>query len=148
VAAVRPVGRRGMLTLGCSCAVCSLQTPPAHALASLSSPTAADTTRNQQVDRAFARSMAAGMGQYEAAVASQKQALFTRLLETLPSTDAVVVELGMGTFPNAPFYVSTRSGMGPQRLDIIGIGVSHSTPHPCPLPPTMPPTFRLARRSR
>ena len=66
--------------------------------------------------------MSTGMREYEAAVASTKQELFDKMLHTLPEgPERVVVELGMGSFPNAPFYRTARSP-----LDIIGVDPNDS----------------------
>ena len=53
-------------------------------------------------DSAFAKTMSNGMKSYESAIAPKKTQLFDRLVRSLPSGSAVVVELGIGTFPNAP----------------------------------------------
>ena len=53
---------------------------------------------------ARAKGMNSGMTGYEMAVAERKKALFARLFECLPADrEATVVEVGMGTFPNAPY---------------------------------------------
>ena len=41
---------------------------------------------------------------YEEQVASYKHSLFQRLRALIPTPNAVVVELGIGCFPNAPYY--------------------------------------------
>lgn len=64
--------------------------------------------------------MATGMVTYEAAVASTKRRLFDALLPTLRA-DAVVLELGIGSFPNAPFYDAARVP-----LDVIGVDPNDS----------------------
>jgi ubiquinone/menaquinone biosynthesis C-methylase UbiE len=63
--------------------------------------------------------MANGMGSYEAAIAPTKQRLFGQVLANLPAEEAVVVELGMGTFPNARYYA--RVPGAPKRMDIVGV---------------------------
>ena len=45
-----------------------------------------------------------GMKGYEQAIAPRKAALFDEMLARLPDGEATVVELGLGTFPNAPYY--------------------------------------------
>ena len=70
--------------------------------------------RNAAVDEAFAKTMASGMKSYETAVSPIKQRLFTQLSTRLPP-GATVVELGLGTFPNAQYYSGARG------LDLIGI---------------------------
>ena len=59
----------------------------------------------------FAEGMNTGMTGYEMAIADRKRALFKRMLERLPrdeqgngNVEATVVEVGMGTFPNADAY--------------------------------------------
>ena len=56
------------------------------------------------------------MKDYEAAVAPTKAELFKRMLHALPPRDAVIVELGIGSFPNAAFYAGAS---GP--FDLIGV---------------------------
>ena len=64
-----------------------------------------DVERNARQDELFAKGMNSGMTGYEMAVAERKKALFARLFECLPADrEATVVEVGMGTFPNAPYY--------------------------------------------
>ena len=69
--------------------------------------------------------MASGMGDYEQAVAPAKRKLFDQMLSALPpakGSDApVVVELGMGSFPNAPFYASATAP-----LDVVGVDPNDS----------------------
>jgi hypothetical protein len=52
---------------------------------------------------------------YEEQVASYKQLLFQRLRALTPSPTAVVVELGSGCFPNAPYYA------GWENVQVLGI---------------------------
>ena len=74
-------------------------------------------------DAAFARSMASGMKSYEAAASPLKQKIFTELLAPDRLRDgAVVVELGLGTFPNARYYADALQRTGaPRSLDIVGV---------------------------
>jgi ubiquinone/menaquinone biosynthesis C-methylase UbiE len=51
---------------------------------------------------------------YEDQVASYKQRLFKRLRALTPTENAVVIELGIGSFPNAPYYMGWNA-------QIIGI---------------------------
>jgi ubiquinone/menaquinone biosynthesis C-methylase UbiE len=46
---------------------------------------------------------------YESQVASYKQRLFERLRQLTPSANAVVVELGIGCWPNAPYYMNWKN---------------------------------------
>ena len=96
--------------------------PPADALATLT-PRASEleAPRNPVFDRGFARGMNGGMADYEAAVAPKKKALFAKMLGSLKE-ESTVVELGMGTFPNAGFYASS----GPRGLDIVGVDPNDS----------------------
>ena len=98
---------------------------PADAMATLTAPNAEsakqfDVVRNAAADAGFAKGMSTGMGQYEAALAPTKTKLFNKLLSALPSDDATVVELGMGTFPNAPYF------RGNGNLDIVGVDPNDS----------------------
>ena len=52
---------------------------------------------------------------YEKQVASYKQCLFNRLRALSPTANAVVVELGIGTFPNAPYYAGWKN------VQVLGI---------------------------
>ncbi|KAL1524550.1 hypothetical protein AB1Y20_019442 [Prymnesium parvum] len=119
------LGRRDWLGVGCGvcCALCGGF--PASALNALQAPPSPskqfDAPRNAHRDESFAKMMASGMRQYEQAVAPTKARLFRRLLDKVPRSDAFIVELGMGTFPNAPYYANAPSKAGPRRLDILGI---------------------------
>lgn len=117
--------RRSVLAL-CGCA-CSISLPrEVSALAEIvRQPSEAmyDVSRNALQDMGFARGMATGMKSYENAVEPVKSRLFSRLLAELPSSNAVVIELGMGSFPNAKYYAS-----GPAALDIVGVDPNDSMP--------------------
>ena len=108
------LGRAALL--GCGCGVCGGAPLPAAALAALRSVDSPfDVTRDSKADKAFARGMATGMADYERAVRDTKAELFSRLFAKLPASDSVVVELGMGSFPNAPFYAAGNA------VDIVGV---------------------------
>jgi len=79
-----------------------------------------DLPRDGFLDAAFACGMATGMTDYEEAASVRKAKLFRALLSSLPKKDAVVAEIGMGSFPNAPYFAqsSARRGLS---MDIIGI---------------------------
>jgi ubiquinone/menaquinone biosynthesis C-methylase UbiE len=62
--------------------------------------------------------MSTGMADYEEAASGRKAKLFRSLLASLPRKDAVVAEVGMGSFPNAPYFVQQGAPTG---LDIVGI---------------------------
>eukprot|EP00316_Scyphosphaera_apsteinii_P021345 CAMPEP_0119332628 /NCGR_PEP_ID=MMETSP1333-20130426/83197_1 /TAXON_ID=418940 /ORGANISM="Scyphosphaera apsteinii, Strain RCC1455" /LENGTH=164 /DNA_ID=CAMNT_0007342493 /DNA_START=36 /DNA_END=526 /DNA_ORIENTATION=+ len=83
-----------------------------------------DGPRNPKKDASFARSMVTGMKSYEAAVALTKERLFKNLLSGLPARDSVIVEVGMGSFPNAPFFTA-----GPPGMDIIGVDPNDQMAH-------------------
>lgn len=124
--ALQPVARRALLA-GCSCGLCGLHPRLAEALVELQEPTTSlrqtyDVPRDGFRDQAFARGMASGMKQYEAAVAPTKAALFAALLGGLPTKGASVVELGMGSFPNARFYNDGTD----RALDIVGVDPNDS----------------------
>jgi SAM-dependent methyltransferase len=122
---LQPLTRRNLLrtaAVGCGCFSCG-SAPSAHALAALKPPPeelvrAYDGERDQRKDAGFARGMATGMKDYERAVAPTKRRLFGRLLGALPARaePPVVVELGMGSFPNAPYYAAANTP-----LDVVGV---------------------------
>ena len=62
-----------------------------------------DLPRNALQDAAFAQGMASGMGSYERAAFSTKQRLFEKMFAKLQDTaEPTIVEIGIGSFPNAP----------------------------------------------
>ena len=116
-----PLSRRQAL-LGMGCACCFTRPDAAHGLAALAEPNVAQyerfaVQRDATKDAGFARGMKEGMGQYEAAVAPTKAKLFERLFAAVPAVEPVIVELGIGTYPNAPFYARAA----PQRIDVVGV---------------------------
>lgn len=128
-----PGGRRALLPLfgagllGCLCAGCSAARR-AEARTALAAPAAErlqrfDPPRDKTLDAAFAQGMAYGMVDYERAVSKRKRQLFDRLLPGLPKQGAVVVELGMGSFPNALYVGSKKAPMG---MDIVGVDPNDS----------------------
>lgn len=82
-----------------------------------------DPERNAQQDVMFARGMNSGMGGYEQAIAGRKRALFSEVFSRLPTdTEVTVVEVGMGTFPNAPYYFDPAVHGGiRRRIDLVGV---------------------------
>lgn len=112
---------------GC-CAACGVAAQPADALLSLGAPPETrvqkyDPPRNKMRDAGFAQGMAYGMVDYERAVSSKKRELFDRMLKELPRDGSVVVEVGMGSFPNALYFGSAAA---PSQLDIIGVDPNDS----------------------
>ena len=107
----------------CGCALCISTPRSVSALATLVPPPEEavqkyDLPRDGFLDEAFACGMATGMGDYEEAASSRKAQIFRKMLASLPRTNAVVAEVGMGSFPNAPYLA--KSG-APGSMDIIGI---------------------------
>lgn len=125
----RTLSRRELAaaTVGCGCLACGAT--PAFGFAALTSPSAEsllqyDPPRDLLKDRSFARGMATGMKEYEVAVAPAKDDLFRRMLQALPratGSSPVIVELGIGSFPNAPYYASASTP-----LDLLGIDPNDS----------------------
>eukprot|EP00532_Pseudo-nitzschia_australis_P014467 CAMPEP_0168280854 /NCGR_PEP_ID=MMETSP0141_2-20121125/21381_1 /TAXON_ID=44445 /ORGANISM="Pseudo-nitzschia australis, Strain 10249 10 AB" /LENGTH=305 /DNA_ID=CAMNT_0008224191 /DNA_START=29 /DNA_END=946 /DNA_ORIENTATION=- len=73
------------------------------------------------MDAAFAQGMAVGMVDYEREAYPKKKELFKQLFSSLPingnkNEEPVVVEIGIGSFPNALYYKGAAKG-----LDIVGI---------------------------
>ena len=107
---------------------CGCKAIPALALADLvSQPQYSSTVppvqRNEATDASFACTMANGMKGYERAAAPIKERLFSSLFAPgsgLPSDGAVIVEVGIGTFPNAPYYTDALQS-GFQHVDIVGV---------------------------
>lgn len=93
----------------------------ASALAQITKPSVEalatyDPSRNQAMDAAFAQGMAVGMRDYEKEAFPTKKQLFNGLFSSLEGiAEPVVVEIGMGSFPNALFYKKMEG------LDIIGV---------------------------
>lgn len=112
------------LRLGaCGCAACFSSPRAAIALAQLVKPDEEaikefDIKRDDFLDARFACGMATGMGDYEEAASARKARLFRTIFSTLPRKDAVIAEVGMGSFPNAPYFSQTGAPAG---MDIIGI---------------------------
>lgn len=118
--------RRGLLLqCGCYSSAClSWCAPPAvlalTAVTPVDDPLAAP--RDAFRDESFAGSMANGMKSYEKAIEPTKRRIFDQMLRRLPAEDATVVELGVGTFPNAPYYAAADGTEGmPRRMDIVGV---------------------------
>ena len=106
---------------GCAWAMAPLINVPAE------KREAFDPQRNAQQDTLFAKGMNSGMTGYEQAIASRKQELFSAVFAQLAAsgvTEATVVEVGMGTFPNANYYFDPAVAGTANRgyaLDLVGI---------------------------
>jgi len=113
--------------IGCCCAVCA-GALKATAVIDLVAPPeklrqAYDAPRDKGMDASFAQGMSSWMADYERAVAERKRDLFQRLFRTLPARGAVVVDLGIGTFPNAPYFAAADAPLG---MDVVGIDPNDS----------------------
>ncbi|CAE8667959.1 unnamed protein product [Polarella glacialis] len=82
-----------------------------------------DKPRDLAKDAGFARGMAYGMADYEQEASGKKLKLFQRLLSTLPREGATVVEVGMGSFPNAVYFGSENA---PRGMDLVGVDPNDS----------------------
>jgi len=121
---VLPLLLLGGLSMGCSCATC-MGAQKADAMAQLVAPGQAalkkyDTPRNPVLDVAFARGMACGMVEYERAQSQKKRQLFNKMLKGLPASPTVV-EVGMGSFPNALYLKQL-----PPQTDLVGVDPNDS----------------------
>lgn len=103
----------------CSTGCCSPRAAYGLATIALPAPEAAaayDVARNQVQDAMFAQGMAIGMVDYEREAAPAKKRLFGRLFSSLEDlAEPTVVEVGMGSFPNALYY------KGRKGVDIVGV---------------------------
>ena len=112
-------------TVGATACCCCCNPVPALALAQITAPPPDqlkmyDLPRNVLRDAAFAQGMAVGMGDYEQAAFPTKKRLFESLFLSLKEkAEPVVVEIGIGSFPNAPYYTQRLQQQG--GLDIIGV---------------------------
>lgn len=120
------LSRSASVAATCACCYSPLFLPqPAHGLAQITTPTSEalagfDPPRNPFMDAAFAQGMAVGMVDYEREAYPKKKELFKKMFSSLPTNNSneepVVVEIGMGSFPNALYYKGAAKG-----LDIIGV---------------------------
>jgi len=78
-----------------------------------------DLPRDGFLDAAFACGMSTGMADYERAAYPKKKELFKQFLAAMPRKDAAIVEVGMGSFPNAPFFGALKEA--PSQMDIVGV---------------------------
>ena len=114
--------RRAALALFGACPACIAA--PASALQALVPPatTEFDVQRPWLADVRKARDAhARAQSRYEAALMPLKEELFAKLRAALPSRGASVVEVGVGSFVNAPLYMAPDAGAAPASLDLIGI---------------------------
>jgi SAM-dependent methyltransferase len=85
--------------------------------------------RNKFIDNVFAQQMATGMTEYEKEVEPYKTDLFQKLFHSLGGESVsgtyvpVIVEVGMGTFPNAKYYAQalSSSSIELKGFDIVGV---------------------------
>lgn len=89
--------------------------------------------RSKLMDNIFAQQMATTMVEYEEEVEQYKADLFQKLFYSLgdagrsDNVPVVIVEVGMGTFPNAKFYArALSSAAAPNALDIVGVDPNES----------------------
>ena len=88
------------------------------------------------MDNIFAQQMATGMVEYEKEVEQYKAGLFQKLFDSLGDhghysdhVPVVIVEVGMGTFPNAKFYaqaLTSAAALNTTTLDIVGVDPNES----------------------
>ena len=107
------------------------QTQTANALVDISSSSPPltsniyDRPRNVNLDKFFANGMATEMVGYEERAKPYKQKLFQSLFASLSKEDnpqPTIVEVGMGTFPNAPYYAQgIKDNPSLQGFDIISV---------------------------
>lgn len=108
-------------TAACTACACAFSPHAAYGLAQITAPSSTlvqtyDLPRNGLQDAAFAQGMAIGMVDYEREAFPKKKQLFKTLFASLKDIpEPVVVEVGMGSFPNALYYQKSSG------LDIIGV---------------------------
>lgn len=102
-----------------------------------------DKPRNDGIDKIFSNAMATGMTEYETKAHPYKTKLFQTLFDSLAIQNKndnnilpTIVEVGMGTFPNAPYYAAAllrNNNKNPQLqqqqltgLDIVGVDPNNS----------------------
>ena len=88
-----------------------------------------DLKRNQFMDSIFSWSMANTMSEYEEEARPYKEQLFLSLFDSLESKGTqppVIVEVGIGTFPNAQYFAQYMRSSKLESLDVIGIDPNDS----------------------
>jgi SAM-dependent methyltransferase len=117
------------------CRCCMQRIPSANALVDLKEPSSKlvdvyDPARNQIMDSIFSWSMSNTMGDYENEARPYKAKLFQSLFDSLAKDTGneapVIVEIGMGTFPNAPYFAQSMLNSRLKALDIIGVDPNDS----------------------
>ena len=126
------LNRRSTLQKMTRASLSSLLLPlPAQAFAQLAPPDTSalerfDLPRDKLNDMRFALGMSEGMKDYEAEASPKKASLFRDLLSSLPpnqSSEPLIVEVGMGSFPNSKFYHPSAAN---RPLDIVGVDPNDS----------------------
>ena len=125
--------RRSFLLSTLATTYCSFSLPSAsNAIVVESTKPSSGTLRprNKFIDDMFAQQMATGMTEYEEQVEQYKSKLFHKLFNSLAECGIsvpVIVEVGMGTFPNAKYYAQALSSINELKgFDIIGIDPNDS----------------------
>ena len=115
------------------CKCCLKKLPSANALVDLApSPSKFDYKRNEALDSIFSCSMATTMKDYEEEARPYKSQLFRSLFDSLSMSKGkvndtpVIVEVGMGTFPNAIYLAQSIQSSSLKSLDIIGVDPNDS----------------------
>mmetsp|Transcript_12139 Transcript_12139/g.18207 ORF Transcript_12139/g.18207 Transcript_12139/m.18207 type:complete len:328 (-) Transcript_12139:771-1754(-) len=106
----------------------------ADAVIELTQPSTNLRPRSKLIDSIFADQMATGMTDYEKEVEKYKSELFQKLFNSLGGENSsgtsvpVIVEVGMGTFPNAKYYAQALSSSTNEvkGLDIVGVDPNSS----------------------
>lgn len=118
-----------------ACRCCMQRIPSANALVDLKEPSSKlvdvyDPARNQIMDSIFSWSMSNTMGDYENEARHYKAKLFQSLFDSLAKDTGneapVIVEIGMGTFPNARYFAQSMLNSRLKALDIIGVDPNDS----------------------
>jgi SAM-dependent methyltransferase len=116
---------------GCNCRLHCSVVPSANAI-ELTQPSSNliqmyDTPRNSIMDSFFSWNMATGMEDYEMEAQPYKTQLFDRLFDSLSRDEVpVVIEVGMGTLPNAKYYSQSLASKKLKGLEIVGVDPNDS----------------------
>ena len=125
------INRRSLIASTFAAAYCTCCHPfSANAVIELTQPSTNLRPRSKLIDSIFAEQMATGMIDYEKEVEQYKDALFQKFFDSLASENSipVIVEVGLGTFPNAKYYAKALSSGAVELkgLDIIGVDPNSS----------------------